>query len=77
MRRMFQKKFHFFGVRLRFERRLRNWRVGCADEHTVVPWDREHHTAIARARHHERGVAGQKAAVEHNMRALARSDHRL
>src|ERR1019366_5743071 len=42
----------------------------------AVPWNGEHHAAIARMRNHHRGGARQKAAVENKVNALARSNHR-
>src|SRR5262247_3093793 len=41
-----------------------------------MPWDGEHHAAIASARDHKRGIARKKAPVQNDVSALAGSNHR-
>src|SRR6187402_592587 len=52
-------------------------RVRCTHNGVSVPWNGEHHTAIAGVRHHDGSFAAQEAAFKDEMDALAGSDHRL
>jgi hypothetical protein len=62
--------------RHRLERGAVHRSIGGADQRVAVPWNSEHHAAVAGMRDHDGVLAGQKGAVEDQVHSLAGRDHR-
>jgi len=75
--RRFEDEVDLLTRRVRLQHRLRNSRVGGAYQRVAVPRDGEHHAPIARVRHHDRSITGQKLPRQHDVHTLARRDDRL
>ena len=73
----YQNELDLFFHRRRVQCCFRDWRIGSSNECMTVPRNCEHDPAIARTRHHDRRVAGEKRPVQHQVNPLARRDYRL